>query len=249
LENTRASLLIGLVFAAIALFAATALAIDKVADEAPDWCKFASKDLLTRAGKPFDCTEAPRCVKMNNYSCTKNFPHTAYEGQVVTEEGVPVTDVDHHVLYQDPKWSLLAAVNFLHRYYVGLGKHSAIEIAETWAPWCDTDGSKVIHEGWGRTCEDGPGPAPATFHGPRCEKPASEKPAPGQCGPCNCPNEIAAFYVKHLDKGPEDDLELFDGTGNPTANLKKMLPQVITYELGYVPTQTLVDQALAVYHH
>jgi len=121
-----------------------------------------------------------------------------------TAKGQPVTDIDHHVVYTDPKYSLSKTIALLHRYYSDLGHTTALSIAETWAPWCDTNGSKLYHLGWGRTCHDGVGAAPA-FTGHRCRKPANGVPLRGQCGPCNCPNELAEFYVKESGKGVNDD--------------------------------------------
>lgn len=219
-----------------------------IQSEAPNWCVFAKQDLRTRSGAGVTCdANTPRCIKMNNYTCTKNSHDKAYEGQVMTPDGKPVTDIAHHALYVDPKWSVIEGIKFLSRYYNQLGLHSATAIAETWAPWCDTDGSARIHMGWGRTCTDYPGPAPASFTGPRCEKPAGGIPLKGQCGPCNCPNDMAAFYAKGSGKSVTDDLELFDKNGAPTAVMKAVLPHVVTEELGYVPQPELIDSAIEAY--
>jgi hypothetical protein len=216
--------------------------------EAPQWCAFARQYLETGNGLSFDCAlEGRRCIRMNNYSCTKNFSPSAYEGQMVDAEGKPITDVDHHVLYEDPKWSIKKSIDVLRSYYIKQGKKSAIEIAETWAPWCDTNGSKLVHQGWGRTCKDGPGAVPATFNGPRCIRPTDGVPPKGQCGPCNCPNELAAFYAKDSGVGISVDLRIFDDQGIPTVALNKVLKRVVWMELGSRPSESLINNAIAVY--
>lgn len=220
---------------------------ERIASEAPRWCKWAIESLEQSSGAPFICSsKTPRCIKMNNYSCTKNSSARPYPGQVTTAKGLPVTDIDHHALYEEPKWSLLKTIAILKWYYNQRELHSAIQIAETWAPWCDTNGSKLVHLGWGRTCTDGPGPAPSTFTGPRCRKPTGT-PQRGQCGPCNCPNELAAFYVKGVGKTTRDDLHLFDAKGRSTPALKPVLKQVVQMELGYRPREKLVDGAISIY--
>ena len=164
-----------------------------------------------------------------------------------TAGGRPVTDVDHHVVYSDPKYSLAKTIALLRRYYLDLGHTTALSIAETWAPWCDTNGSKLYHLGWGRTCHDGVGAAPASFTGPRCLKPAEGVPLRGQCGPCNCPNELAEFYVKDSGKRAHDELDLFDAQGKPTPALNPVLRRVVRMELGYWPNHDLIDAAVTAY--
>jgi hypothetical protein len=223
-------------------------ASSQIQSEAPHWCDFARQDLKTSKHATFDCeTQGNRCIRMNNYSCTKNASSTSYEGQIVDAAGKPVTDVDHHVLYEDPKWSLKKSINVLRTYYTKKGLKSALAIAETWAPWCDTNGSKVTHLGWGRTCTDGPGPAPKTFTGPRCSRPSSGIPLKGQCGPCNCPNEMADFYVKDSGIGVSADLHLFDDQGRPTAALNPVLKRVVWMELGFQASEDFINNAVAVY--
>jgi hypothetical protein len=218
-----------------------------IASEAPNWCDSAINSLDQLSSIPFKCSlQTSRCIKMNNYSCTKNFSNVPYPGQMTSANNRPMTDVDHHVLYVDPKWSLLKTIDVLRRFY-NEGLHSAMAIAERWAPWCDTNGSKLLHEGWGRTCTDGPGRAPVSFHGPRCTKPANGRPLRGQCGPCNCPNEIAAFYLKGSGKGLDDDLTLFDAEGTPTSTLASVLRQVVAMELGYRPKPSLIEAAISAY--
>jgi len=216
--------------------------------EAPNWCSFARQYLTGNKQPAYDCqAEANRCIRMNNYSCTKNFSSKGYEGELVDSSGKAITDVDHHVLYEDPKWSIRKSIDILHSYYMQKGRTSALAMAETWAPWCDTNGSKLIHLGWGRTCKDGPGVVPASFVGPRCKRPAKGIPLKGQCGPCNCPNEIASFWAKDTGIDISSDLNIFDGNGNPTAMLNPVLKRVVWMELGHQPTQIFIDKAIAVY--
>jgi hypothetical protein len=218
----------------------------EIASEAPKWCEFAAQYLKRPSGAAFACSpKSPRCIRM--YSCAKNFSTHPYDGQLRTSAGVPITDVDHHALYEDPKWSLLRSIGLLRHYYNDLDKRTALTIAETWAPWCDTNGSKIVHSGWGRTCNDGPGKAPASFTGPRCMRPADGHPLKGQCGPCNCPNELATFYAKDSGKGVNDDLTLFDAGGNPTHALNNILKRVVWMELGLQPSSNLIEGAIAIY--
>lgn len=216
--------------------------------EAPHWCDFAKANLDQTSGAPFVClADKQRCIRMNNYGCTKNSSRVPYPGQVIASNGMPVTDVDRHALYSEPKWSLLKSIEVLHRYYTHFGKRSALAIAEIWSPWCDTNGSKQVHNGWGRTCRDGPGPAPASFTGPRCAIPVGGRPLKGQCGPCNCPSEAAEFYLRGSGKTVTDDAGLFDTQGEPLPALGPFLRQVITEELGSRPKLALVQDAISTY--
>ncbi len=95
------------------------------ASQAPRWCDFAREDLQAGNGSTFDCvSEGRRCIRMNNYSCTKNFSSEPYEGQLISRDGKAVTDIDHHVIYEDPKWSIKASIDILRRYYLQKGKKS-----------------------------------------------------------------------------------------------------------------------------
>jgi hypothetical protein len=210
--------------------------------EAPRWCEFAKQYLRQRDGKAFDCVNASRCIKLNNYGCSQNHSATPYPGQLKTPQGSPVTDPQKHVLYEHPKWSIHKTIGTLLRYQTE-GKRSALAIAETYAPWCDTRGSKRMNGKWGRTCADRLPSVPPAFKGPRCTK--VSEPADEQCKHCNCPNRMARFYLRELAGiGIDDPIQLFDASRKPAPAMHKFLTQVFIYETGYVPSASLVAEAI-----
>lgn len=233
-----ASLLLGLLTAG-----ADAQAESSVLSEAPNWCELAKQFLRKRDGSAFNCAAAGRCIKLNNYGCTQNHTATAIAGQLKTASGKPITDPQKHVVFEHPKFSLHRSINTLRRYH-DQGKRTTLAIAETWAPWCDTLGSKVKNGDWGRTCQDGLPSVPASFAGPRCRKPPSD-PAKQQCAHCNCPNQIARFYAAGVADSPTTEIELFDSNRRPTALMQKLLPRVFIFETGFVPTDELVADGIA----
>jgi hypothetical protein len=213
-----------------------------IATEAPNWCNYAKQYLRGRDGSAFVCAKAGRCIKMNNYGCTQNHSSVPAPGQMKTADGKPIHDAQKHVLYEHPKWSLHKSMHNLLRYY-DLHKRSLLTIAETWAPWCDTIGSKVQNGNWGRTCVDHLPSVPASFGGPRCKK--SPAPTKQQCAHCNCPNVIASFYSKGVSDSVNDDLQLFDNNRRPTPLMNKLLPRMFIFETGYVASDELVSDAIA----
>lgn len=219
-----------------------------IVTEAPNWCEFAKVYLPKgKDGSPFNCANAGRCVKLNNYGCVQNHGGSAYPGQLKTPSGKPIVDKEKHVAFEHPKWSLIKTIKTLQRYQTTLGKNSPLAIAETYAPWCDTIGSKKERLGWGRTCVDKLSSVGPDFQ-PRCEKPSSGTPSNAQCTACNCPNRLAAFYIKGSDvKQITDKIDLFDDQRMPTAAMKSFLRQVSRMELGYSVADDLLVEAIKAY--
>lgn len=232
-------------FGLLLFSASPAPAQSEIRTEAPNWCGFATQYLRKRNGDPFDCGAAGRCIKMNNYGCSQNHTATPYPGQLTTPQGSPVRDSERHVVYEHPKWSVQRTIRTLQRYYAA-GKQTPLAIAETYAPWCDTRGSKMTKGGWGRTCVDRLPSVPSAFAGPRCAKPRTA-PSRAQCENCNCPSTMANFYRQGVTDSVDDRLELFDASNRPTAMLARLLPRVFIFETGYVPTDALIAEAIASY--
>ena len=220
-----------------------ARAESEIVTEAPDWCANAQQYLRKQNGAAFDCAKASRCIKLNNYGCSQNHSGTPFPGQLTTSEGKPVHDPQKHVAYEHPKWSLAKSIGTLLRYQTS-GKKSALAIAETYAPWCDTRGSKIKNGEWGRACSDSLPSVPASY-APRCAKPASGQPSRLQCDHCNCPNLMAAFYIRGVINSVSDPIPLFDVSRKPTPLMSKFLPRVSTLETGYVPSDPLIADAIS----
>ena len=229
----------------LAIGAATSPAFTQSGEqlEAPRWCEYAKHYLSRHNGMEFDCRASKiRCIKMNNYGCSQNHGTVPYPGQLRTRAGQPVTDGQRHALYEHPKWSVHKTIATLLRYY-SRGKKTPLAIAETYAPWCDTRGSRQLNGGWGRTCSDGLPSVPTSFTGPRCARP-SGSPTRAQCEHCNCPSAIAEFYIRGTGGRITDPVQLFDENGKPSAPMRRFLKQIITLETGYVPSEGLVTEAI-----
>lgn len=128
---------------AFAVFGGSELrAQSEIATEGPNWCAHARQYLKRRNGAPFDCTNASRCIKLNNYGCSQNHSGRAFPGQLTLPDGTPVHDPQKHVVYEHPKWSLAKSIGTLLRYQ-GLGRTSALTIAETYAPWVRHTGKQA----------------------------------------------------------------------------------------------------------
>ena len=69
-------------------------------------------------------TQAPRCVKLNNYWCIKR---AGWNGEIAS-------DPDGHVAFASAEEGAAVAALLLRRYYVDLKRHTAREIASRWAP-------------------------------------------------------------------------------------------------------------------
>jgi hypothetical protein len=226
------------------LSAVDASAQANIATEGPNWCAFAKQFLRNRDGSEFKCDTARRCIKLNNYGCIQNHSGTAAAGQLKTPDGKPVTDPQKHIVFEHPKFSLHRAINTLRRYHDN-GLRTTLAIAERWAPWCDTLGSKKLNGTWGRTCPDNL-PSVSASHSPRCAKP-TKGPAAGQCDHCNCPSQMAAFYAKGVADSSDTTIELFDADHRPTALMNRLLPRVFIFEQGLVPSDEFVADGIASY--
>src|SRR4051812_39781287 len=118
--------------------------------EAPNWCQHATR-YLTRQGQPPTCTPAGlRCIRMNKSGCMQN-RGAPYPGPITDAQGRGIVDPQFHAIFEHPKWSLQRAIRTLYR-YAGTGSSTPYEIASRWAPWCDTNGSLPVRDGYGRTC-------------------------------------------------------------------------------------------------
>lgn len=212
--------------------------------EGPNWCAHAQKH-LRKKGKAPNCANVARCIKLNNYGCSQNHSRTPFPGQLTTPDGRPVVDAEMHAVYEHPKWSLAKTIGTLMRYQSD-GKRTARLMAETYAPWCDTRGSKRIRGGWGRTCVDRLPSVPLDYS-PRCERPASGEPGSQQCDNCNCPSRVARTWIRGTVQSIDDRVDLFDASGRPLPAMAQFLKQVSTIETGYVPSAQLVADAITVF--
>lgn len=226
-----------------------------------NWADHAEKYLTNyRENRPFDRRKdikTLRCVKMNNYGCLWQT-----KGNWEGTPGPDGTNGAHdgeggnsgHAIFLHPKWSIVASLRWFERKAsYNQSKRSALYLAERYAPWCDTIGSKGTKVDpktgtvWGRGCVGGKQP-PKGFKGPRCGKPASGKPSAAQCRVCNCPNSIAAFWLKGTSSGINDGLELFDADGKPTQTMLSIISWKVGLETGrYKPNQLVLDEALGLF--
>ena len=214
--------------------------------EAPNWCQNAAQ-YLTREGRPFSCKgPVPRCIRMNNYGCIQN-RGAPYPGQLTDAQGRGIVDPQFHALFEHPKWSLQRAIRTLYN-YAGTGSTTPLQIASRWAPWCDTNGSQPLKNGYGRTCP-GKGRAPTSHPGPFCQAPQANTSRPANyCNSCNCPDSIAAFYAEGVSGAePNTQLQIFAAEGKPTVQAPGFLMRVIQMETGYRPSLELVNEALDVW--
>lgn len=209
-------------------------------DTAPDWKKFGS-EYLTYNGQAltFDAADLQRhqnrlrCVKMNNYGCVMGR----------SWQGAAGNDKAGHAIFQHPKWSVRAVVrDYCSKNRRGL--RSAMQIAETYSPWCDTLGTVGVRNGWGRSCAGGPQP-PTGFKGPLCAKPANGTPAAGQCGSCNCPDGVARGMAASVNVGINDNLALFGADGSPNVgNLVAVLGSKFRRETGFAVNEGLIKEGI-----
>jgi hypothetical protein len=225
-----------------------------------NWSAYAERYLIVwRENRPFSAAKdkPTRCVRANNYGCMwqpaqSNWPGTpGPDGTDGAHDGEGTTN--GHAIFSHPKWSVAAAMRWFERKTSGgTQPKSARQLAESYMPWCDTQGSAAVKADfsgrlWGRSCANGKKP-PAGFSGPRCQRPASGEPSPAQCQACNCPPEAARFWLNGTSHGIDDKLELFDGTGKPTATLQSLIGWKTAYETGkYKPNEALMAEAAAAF--
>lgn len=230
-----------------------------VPPEGSGWAKHAETYLIAwREDRPFSLAKdkAGRCVKANNYGCLWQ-PAGNWEGT----PGPDGTNGAHdgaggrngHAVFSHPKWSIVAAMRWFERRTDGdRTPKSALQLAEIYSPWCDTQGSagtKADSSGrlWGRSCPGGARP-PAGFAGPMCRRPASGPPSAAQCQACNCPNMAAKFWLRGTSLTIDDTLDLFDPGGKPSATLQSLIGWKTALETGkYKPNAQLMAEASAAF--
>lgn len=245
--------------ASLALCLASTLAL--AADRAPlpevkGWQDNAVKYLVRLNGTAFDPrvdTTNLRCIRMNNYPCLKHPSAHPWRGTPRVDGTDGARDGVGHAMFSDPKWSIVAAMQWFYRRTVGAGvRRSAYDLTQIYSPWCDTLGSvpsRVDRTGiaWGRSCGGREGP-PSGFKGPLCRKPPNDVPLAHQCDACNCPSSQASYWVKDTERTRDEKLTLFDRNGRPAEDLRKIVPRVIAIENGhYKPNAALMSAASDVF--
>ena len=227
------------------------------------WADYAEKYLNNyRADRPFDRkkdTVNLRCVKMNNYGCLwqpkGNWPGTpGANDRNGAHDGAGKNSTNGHSIFVHPKWSIAASFRWFEtRAGKNMPKRSAYYLAQKYAPWCDIIGSKSTRRDkvtgilWGRGCRNGVQP-PAGFSGPRCVKPANDRPSAAQCRMCNCPNHISAFWLKGSRFGRHDPLTLFSNNGQATKTMQSIISWKVGLETGYYrPNKRIMNEALRLF--
>lgn len=148
-----------------------------------------------------------RCARLNNYFCIKN---VGWKGNVGEDRA-------GHTAFSDPVWSARAAARDLRRKYER-GNLSAVEIANAYAPWTDTVGSRRLREGE-QACT-----AP--------ENPADQEHCAAQPH-CNCPPAYAAYMVEGTGLSISDDLKLLDARGEFNPIIHQVLRNMSGHEVGF----------------
>lgn len=234
-----------------------ALIVALAANQAPmpevkGWRDNAAKYLVRLDGTAFDPrvdTANLRCIRMNNYPCLKHPSAHPWRGTPRADGTDGARDGAGHAMFSDPKWSIVAAMQWFYRRTIGAGvRRSAYDLTQIYSPWCDTLGSvpsRVDRAGvaWGRNCGRTEGP-PAGFNGPLCRKPTNDVPLPHQCDACNCPSSQADYWMRKTGHDRDEKLTLFDRDGRPTDDLRRIVPRVIAIENGhYKPNASLMSAA------
>ncbi len=75
-------------------------------------------------GSGRDPARLPRCIKLNNYWCIKS---ARWNGEIATDQ-------EGHVGFSSAREGASVAVALLRRYYLDLGRTSALSIVSRWAP-------------------------------------------------------------------------------------------------------------------
>lgn len=216
--------------------------------EAINWCEEAERSLTDKSGNPIKCASvSKRCVRMNNYWCQKH-GSTSWRGTPDSNGKDGNRDADGHAIFESAVWSARAiAIDLRAKYMRGL--ISAVDIASTYSPWCDTLGSRAVVQGHGRTCRDGRAKPPADFVGPVCEKPRTKAPKVDDCSKgCNCPPKIANVLTQRINIGTNDDLELFDASGRPLPNLLIVIGNLAKQEQGIYVRRDVIQKGISSIH-
>lgn len=155
----------------------------------PNWQDQATQNLISvKTGKPVTFAEIKshprllRCIKMNNYWCIKDVGWNGRLGR----------DKAKHTVFKSAQWSARAVARDLKSKY-NRNLKSAIKIADAYAPWNDTLGSRAYRAGE-RACTK-PKDMTSFAH---CKKQPH----------CNCPPKYARQMVKGTGKTMSQDLKL-----------------------------------------
>lgn len=213
--------------------------------QASNWCGEAKKHLTDTKGRPLSCESiAQRCIKLNNYWCTKNSQKDPWLGAIDKKTARAIEDRGHHAVFENADWSARAIAIDMRSKYSKNKMKTATEIAAAYSPWCDTNGSDPVHEGHGRSCSDDPKPPP-TFSGPYCKTPTTPTPSKSDCLPgCNCPPEVAEILVKGMKVGINDDLMLFDSKNRSGPNLSILIKNLAKKENSVIVSDKLIERGI-----
>jgi len=226
----------------------------RVQENAPDWCGMAAKYLEPVGNRPaFKCAadgsmiEGKRslCIRLNNYGCLwqrrATWPGTDIKpGNDGAHDGRGGSN--GHSVFRDPVYSLAAK---FHWFAIKRDK-SALALAETYLPWCDTLGSVPRKGKFYRSCKLKPSQRLASRS--YCEKPVHGRPRLGQCSSCNCPSVLAEKWVAGSAFGVRDQLPLVSANGLPSDLLVEIALRNSVNELGgYRPNARAVAEAKALY--
>lgn len=184
----------------------------------PGWEEKAAEHLLER-GSDAQVTDATlsrnpnslRCARLNNYFCIKNLGWRGNVGE----------DRAGHTAFSDPVWSARAAARDLRRKYER-GLVSAILIADAYAPWTDTVGSRRLRSGE-RACTR---PLDITDRSHCARQPH-----------CNCPPAYAEAMVEGTQMSTSDDLRLVDANGRLSPTMNIILRNMSGHEVGFAYAQ------------
>lgn len=241
------------------LFATTLAADDFVLREGENWRGNAEMYLWNRAeGRLFDSEtdRATHCMRLNNYGCLKHSPQRPYDGTPNADGSNGAHDGRDgnrgHAVFQSPEYSVAASFYWFENSFKNLGLTTANQLAERYAPWCDTSGSAAVRTDsqtgnvWGRTCTDGHQP-PAGFDGMLCEEPPGGVPTAEQCRMCNCPTNYTRSWLRGTGLSSDEELDLFDAAGFPTDIMKRVLIGHTPWEIGYRPSEELVEMGASLF--
>lgn len=161
--------------------------------------------VLKAAGK--SDADMVRCLRKNNYWCLKN--NSQWPGVIGTDQA-------NHAVFDDPKFAAQAKVSVMRRYYSFCRLRSMAEIACSYAPPSDCNGSKfgVDEHGVCKTYND--------CHG------------------------YANFVAGRMGLKPTDDLKLFDAEGQATQALAALMRATPPMELGpFTVKDELIQKGIA----
>jgi hypothetical protein len=228
-----------------------------VPPDAPNWCKNAKRYLTpTGSRQPIDCqkpNKVPLCIKLNNYGCLWQPTRAGWEGTDIVKgnngahdnRGMRANEPinNGHSVFVHPKWSISAKFRW---FYARAKNRSFLKLAERYLPWCDTQGSSKVKNGWHNSC----GLEASQFVKGKnyCRKPKSGNPSRAQCNSCNCPNEVSAKWTKGTGLSIHDPAVLFDRNGIPNDLMMNLTLSNSTNELGgYQPNPKIMKEGGAIF--